>query len=492
MGGYCAAFLTNFDPAVWGARSTATVDEASNVGSISRIIVKPSITMQATRRGTLGMFLATAFSPSLAATPIAEDDIAAALAVRIDQQKRGTKAVVGILTRQSRRIVAHGGASADGVFEIASLTKIFTALMLAEAAQRGEVGLDDPLSLYEAHVPSFDGRAITLEDLAVHGAGLPLRPPNLEARPGNFDKYAGYTLQQLRDSLKGYALPRRPGERFEYSNWGYGLLGDALARRTHLSYFDLLRERIIAPLAMGSTAIEPTQAMTSRLVQGHDDRLRPLPPTSDGALSPAGGLKSTANDLLTFLGIFVCEHPRNLVGASLLMRQIDRPGDDATTRMALGWRRSPGSAGPYYWSNGRADGHRAFMGFNPQTGVGVVAMVDAGSGPGVDDIGRRVLDPNSPIDLVPRVFHTEISMTAAQLDRYVGTYEYAPDDRLVLTRDGDMLVFQAGSSRLEVRPEGGERFFFPDFDGALLVFALDGKSVELRQDGQVYVYRRVP
>lgn len=425
------------------------------------------------------------------AAPAGDAEIAKALAFRLDQQRRGTTALVGVLDAHGRRFISRGGAKADSVFEIASLTKVLTALLLADAARRGEVGVDDPLSLFESGVPSFEGRAPTLTDLATHGAGLPLRPPNLESKPGAFNKYAGYTDEQLRRSLSGFNLSRRPGERFEYSNWGYGLLGDALARRAGLSYDELLRSRVTAPLGMASTALEADASMNARLISGHDDRLSPLAPTSDGALGPAGGLRSTANDLLAFLSVFLGRGPEPLVAAGKTMLATDRPGDDAGTRMALGWRRTHGGAGEYYWSNGRADGYRTFMGFNPTLGVAVVAFIDASSAGGVDDIGRHVLDPASPIDLTPRVFHVEVPMTAARLDLYAGTYEYEPNDRMVLKRDGDTMICEVSGSRLEVRPEGEGRFFFVDVE-ASLIFNPDRASLELRQDGKAYVYKRIP
>lgn len=445
--------------------------------------------MRTTRRRIVGLLLGAMAVPAYAA-PRTDTEIADALRVRIDQQKRGTAAVVGLLTPNGRQVVSQGGVGGDSVFEIASLTKVMTALLLADAARRGEVGMDDPLSRYEAGAPSFDGRAITLTDLATHGAGLPLRPPNLQSAPGVFNKYAGYTTEQLRSSLQGYALTRRPGDRFEYSNWGFGLLGDALALRSGRPYDDLLKSRVTGPLGMTSTSLDANASMKARLVPGHDDRLRPLPPTSDGALGPAGGLRSTANDILKLLGLFLGRGPEALTASARAMLAVDRPGDDDRTRMALGWRRTRGAEGDYYWSNGRADGYRAFMGFNPQLGVGVVALIDASSGVGVDDIGRHCLDPASPIDLSARVVHVEVPLPPAQLDLYVGAYEYAPDDRLTLKRDGEMMICEAGNSRLEVRSEGNGRFFFVDLE-ATLVFSADRTRVELHQDGNVYTYRRI-
>jgi len=206
------------------------------------------------------------------------------------------------------RIVAYGDSGLgrpldpDDVFEIGSITKVFTGTLLAEMAQRGEVALDEPVkTLVPAGVtvPARNGRTITLEDLATHTSGLPRLPENL-APAGESDPYVDYTPQQLYDFLSSYTLTRDVGAEFEYSNEGAGLLGHLLALRAGQSYADIVRERILAPLGMTSTAVEVTAPMRERFVQGHDGDGRAVAHWNFTTLAGAGGLRSTAADMLAF------------------------------------------------------------------------------------------------------------------------------------------------------------------------------------------------
>jgi len=169
-----------------------------------------------------------------------DDEIRALLRQRIDEQHRGVGIVVGVIGPTERRVVSwgtfDGGAkkvAGDTIFEIGSVTKVFTSLLLADAVARGEVALDDPVSKFlpaNVKVPERGGKKITLLDLATHTSGLPSTPNNLVPKdPSNL--YADYTVGQLYDFLSSYTLPRDIGSQYEYSNLGVGLLGIALARR---------------------------------------------------------------------------------------------------------------------------------------------------------------------------------------------------------------------------------------------------------------------
>lgn len=176
------------------------------------------------------------------------------------------------------------------VFQIASLTKIFTALLLADCVQRGEVNLVDPLSMYIAVPPAtFDGNEITLLDLATHTSGLPLRPSSRTGLSQD-NPYAGYTESDLCADLGRVRLTRLPGSSFEYSNFDYALLGYALSQRLGKTYADLLRARILEPLRMDETTLTLSTAMQHREIWGYDADFHSAQPWEFGALAPAGGL----------------------------------------------------------------------------------------------------------------------------------------------------------------------------------------------------------
>jgi CubicO group peptidase (beta-lactamase class C family) len=311
--------------------------------------------------------------------------------------------VIGCLQGGQQRVVGYGRVRTDAqdlpdggtIFEIGSVTKVFTALLLADLAEQGMVGLDDPLAGYLpawVRVPSVGGRQITLGDLASHAGGLPRDPKGMLRRwLGNRrNPYARLSVEELYAGLARTRLRRRPGERVRYSNLGAGLLGDALARAAGQPYEELVRERICLPLGMRDTVITPTGEQTARLAIGHTRRGRPAPPFEIPALVGAGGLRSTATDMLSLLRA-------NLDPAhSPLAPQIERtqlPGLPAAKRVevGLGWliARPPGVGGPVLWHNGGTGGFRSFVGAARETGTAVVVLSNTARS--VDRLGLRLL-----------------------------------------------------------------------------------------------------
>ncbi|HWU54850.1 MAG TPA: serine hydrolase, partial [Rhizomicrobium sp.] len=147
-------------------------------------------------------------------------DIGKILAERIDVQKQGVGMVVGVIDPKGRRIISHGALNqgdprplnGDSEFEIGSITKVFTSLILADMVKRGEVSLDDPIAKYlpaSVKMPSRNGKEITLRDLSTHYSGLPRMPSNFTPQdPEN--PYADYSVEQMYQFLSGYTLPRDP------------------------------------------------------------------------------------------------------------------------------------------------------------------------------------------------------------------------------------------------------------------------------------------
>lgn len=435
------------------------------------------------------------------AAAVDEKELHALLVERVDVRKWGTAIVVGISSPQGRRVVSYGtlsvenGRKVDGatVFEIASLTKVLTALVLADMARQQQVKPDAPVSTClpkGVKVPEHGGRQITFVDLATHSSGLPLRPTNLASQTA-LNKYAGYTEEQLYQGLATFELPRDPGTAFEYSNWGFGLLGNALADCAGKSYEALLAERVTVPLGMRDTMFVPSNVLRSRLASAYDSKLRPVPNESTGALNAAGGLYSTVDDLLKFVEVFLGRGPQPLAAAATTMLEKRRPGDDPQTHMALGWRVSTVDGVTTVWSAGRADGYRSFMAFDPQARLAVVALTNAATNAGVDDIGRHVLDPRRTVARP----HRWITVSANVLDRYVGRYRFEDGNYLSVVRDGNQLIVEmTGQGPLPVLATA-PREFFPEDIEAQFVFSDSGagpaQSLVLNQDGQSWKAQRV-
>jgi CubicO group peptidase (beta-lactamase class C family) len=222
------------------------------------------------------------------------DEIREILLRRIDQQKQAVGIVAGVIEPHGRRVVACGNLAngdsraldGDTIFEIGSVSKVFTSLLLADTVSRQEVALDDPAAKYlpeNVKLPQRSGKSITLLDLSTHRSGLP-------PLPNNGKPEADYSVDYLYQFLSGYTLPRDPGSEYEYSNLGAGLLGHLLARRAGTDYESLIGIRITRPLSMPDTGITFSSLQKQRMATGHNAMLAPVANLELSTLAGAGAL----------------------------------------------------------------------------------------------------------------------------------------------------------------------------------------------------------
>jgi D-alanyl-D-alanine-carboxypeptidase/D-alanyl-D-alanine-endopeptidase len=404
-----------------------------------------------------------------------EAEIRQILVNRIDKEKQGVGIVVGVIDAHARRVVSYGSLEkgdkrpldGDTLFEIGSITKVFTALLLADMVQRGEVKLDDPISKYvptTAKIPQRDGKPITLVDLATHTSGLPRMPANFRPKdPAN--PYLDYTDEQLYTFLSSYELIRDIGVKFEYSNLGFGLLGQGLARRVGTDFETLVETRICEPLGMNSTRIALTPDMERRFAAGHSADLVTVSRWDIPSLAGAGALRSSANDLLNFLAATMGYTHTKLAPAMKAMLSVKRPTGQPFIDSALGWAIDTRGGGEIIWKNGGTGGYRTFIGYAPRTGVGIVALSNASTG--ADDIGLHLLDARFPLE-VPEGSTRETTLSAKLLDGYVGHFELTPTFVLAVTREGEQLFVQAtGQPRLAVYSKTEKEFFYKVVDAQI-------------------------
>ena len=350
---------------------------------------------------TLAISSASAQTPTNSGV-LSSPDIQKILAERIDTKRQSVGIVVGVIEPAGRRIVSHGSLlrgdaralDGDTVFEIGSITKVFTSLLLADAVERQQLNFADPVSKYlpaAVRMPER-GRAITLRDLANHTSGLPRLPGNLRPKdPQN--PYADYTIDELYQFLSAYQLPRDVGTQFEYSNLGGGLLGHVLAKHAGMDYGSLVKARVTDPLRMLNTAVVLTPEMKDRLATGHTASLVPTLSWDPSVLAGAGALRSTANDMLTFLGAVLGYSNTPLASAMARMTSASQrqwagsPG----LEIGLGWLILTANGKEILWHNGGTGGYRSFIGFDPKARTGVVVLSNASTPSGVDDIGFGLL-----------------------------------------------------------------------------------------------------
>ncbi|HEY0154612.1 MAG TPA: serine hydrolase [Longimicrobium sp.] len=323
----------------------------------------------------------TAPAPAQGGRFPSDDSIRAMLADIVPDARVGGAVVAMIELGGRRRIVAYGSATPGGppldggsVFEIGSVTKAFTGVLLADMARRGEVALDEPLQrlLPGVQVPSWSGREITLADVATHTSGLPAMPPNFP-KPENAAAYSAYTADELLASLSGYTLPRSPGTRYEYSNF-VALLAHALALRGGKPYEALLRERVLAPLGMRHTGILITPEMRGRMTRGSTGTGDAAPYFVAPAFDGSGGLRSTADDMLRFAAANLAP-PTGGLGEALRESRRGRfgPFNEDGDLAALGWAADErGAAG----LSGGTFGYGAYLYVNPSEHRAVVVLAN--------------------------------------------------------------------------------------------------------------------
>ena len=294
--------------------------------------------------------------------------------------------VVGIVDSSEVHLRPYGVASledstrlsADTRFEIGSVTKMFTGLLLTTMAEQGTVGLDDPIGSYlpdSVAAPTADGKPIRLKHLTTHTSGLPRLPSNFSpADPTN--PYVDYTSAQLYDFLGDAQLSSSPGATYAYSNVGGGLLGHLLARHADTTYASLLKDRVLQPFGMNDTGIlAPSDTTQSTLATGYAN-VGSVPYWHWDVLASAGALYSTPADLLRFLQIAL--HPGDQPLASALRRTYRvQHRESAQFALTLGWHVSPAPDGTdVYWHNGGTGGFRSFVAMSREHGTGVIVLAN--------------------------------------------------------------------------------------------------------------------
>jgi D-alanyl-D-alanine-carboxypeptidase/D-alanyl-D-alanine-endopeptidase len=427
---------------------------------------------------------------------LSTDAIREILAKRIDHQKQALGIVVGVIEPTGRRIIAYGDLASghprildgDTIFEIGSISKIFTSLLLADMVHGEEVALDDPAGKYlpeHVRMPARSGKSITLRDLSTHTSGLPRNPSNLGSRDP-LNPYADYSRDDLYEFLSGYELSRDPGAQVEYSNLGAGLLGQLLADGAGTDYEHLIGTRITRPLGMPNTGITLSCGMNQRMATGHSAMLASVPNWDFRTLAGAGALRSSANDMLTFLEAFLGYRESTLAPAMKAMLEVRRSVGTTRFEVGLGWN----ILGDLAWHDGGTGGFRSWAGFDLNKRIGVVVLPNAAAPSGVVDIGMHLLNPEMPLanPEAPKQ-RVEVRIEARLLDRYIGRYQVTPNPLLEITRDGDRLFAQALVQLPHSRPgelTGGPKFeLFAESEKKFFARVADNQiTFEIGPDGR--------
>ncbi|HEV2700461.1 MAG TPA: serine hydrolase domain-containing protein [Steroidobacteraceae bacterium] len=440
-------------------------------------------------------------------------DIAKLIADR-NAPRPGQAIVIGLVGPDGQRFVTGGTSAAAAVdrntlFEIGSISKVFTALLLADMVNRHEVSLDDPAAKYlpaSHHMPERGGRQITLRELSTHRSGLPRMPDDMGRADGVDNPFEGYGEDKLLAFLDRYKLTRDIDAQWEYSNLGVGLLGYLLGRAAHTNYETLLRQRITGPLGMKNTLISLSPRDAARLAAPFDRFMRPAKQWDINLFAGAGGIRSSAADMVTFAKALL-DSKSPIAAAVKTALSVRVQGEAPQVDQALGFEVFHPEAGrEILLHNGQTGGYQAMLVAEPAKGRAVVALSNSQAQPSPDDIALHILigtgvlpTPPVPSPPPPPTQHTEISLPPETLDKIVGRYDFGPGFTIAVTRDGATLrVLREGvpsGQPLPIYSEGPLAFFWKALD-AQIRFTTDTSGMvtgaELKQGSAIFTGTRVP
>lgn len=401
--------------------------------------------------------------------PLIEAEVARGLAVGVIDGEREMARGYGRSGLEPDR-----APDALSVFEIGSVSKVFTGVLLGAAVARGEFALDDlaQKGMPEGRtLPKTEANAIRLVHLSTHTSGLPRLPTNMD--PEAVDPYAKLTRDAVYEGACTALLRNEPGSTYEYSNLGAGLLGQLLVDRAGASSYEaLVTERVLAPLGMQRTCVDGLFLLPAMLASGSDADLEPAHPWNLANLAGAGGLRSCVSDLLLFARAqWEAPKDESLTKALALARskQRDIPGGG----IGLGWHLA--KDGVTWWHNGGTGGFHSAMFVDPAERRAVVVLCNTATGV-VDAVASGILQRLRGKDANPPKVEKPVLVPESVLDRYVGAYELKPGLSLVVTREGAKLSAQInGQPRLRLHARTETEFFLRVVD-ATVHFELDGET----------------
>ena len=339
--------------------------------------------------------------------------------------------------------------TADTLYELGSITKVYTGLLLADAVQRKEVELDTPVAALlppGMTIPTREGTHITLRHLALHGSGLPRLPPSVAAAPGAADPYAKYTEDLFVRDLIATELEATPGTQIVYSNYGYGLLGFALGKKLDGGYAKVLTERVLKPLKLTSTFFTvPANAAARRATPTNDDLAPVAPWTFTDALAGAGALTSSARDQLAFIDAHLDAYAggkgplRGAMRFALEEQLAERPAENA----GLGWMIDLENR---HIHNGGTTGSRSFIAIDTKARRGVVVLASTGTSV-VDRLAGIMLDVLDDKAKPPGPLPSD-----AQLALYAGNYDFTGTTLKVVQQGKRLYIEGPGEPRHRMVP----------------------------------------
>lgn len=364
--------------------------------------------------------------------------------------------VAAYLTEKNTRFF-HGGVFSSSpekaIFEIGSLTKLFTAHLTLLLAEEQLLSLDDPVQKYFPTVsfPTYGEVQITIRHLLTHTSGLkdPVQENYYNSENGNTVPMADYTLAELYHYIPKIKLGFMPGTKALYSNLSYGLIGHILEKITKKKYITLLREKIFIPFGMHDTFLEVPTSLSERKIQGTAAGVD-VPYWEIPYLPAFGALKSTARDLAIYLRHYLNASPHSSLLKNLLIPYVEL--DQLPISGTIGWTIDKRYGGHLYAASGKTLGFSCFMGFCPVKKTGIIILTDASE---LDALGHYFLNPLFPLSPL----YKAISLSSESLQKFSGTYS-SEQNKVTIAVKGETLVLDVPNERpLVLSPMSENRFF---------------------------------
>lgn len=307
----------------------------------------------------------------------AQDHVEDTIVSYIDEFAENTEVAIAMLDKNEVRLIGFKKVgreyqkidNANSVFDIGSVSKVFTSLLFVQAVSDGKLQVDGLLrDQFDFPIADPEENPITLGQLSNHTSGMPRLPPNINMADFS-NPYKNYNEELLIEYLKGdLGLEREPGTRYSYSNLGSGLLGYIVSRAYGKSYNELLKEHIFGPLEMNSSTALLDEVDKARQVLGLNAMGEPVINWDMNALAPAGAIKSSISDMALFA--------RYALSDNALLIASQKPTAEVTENLniGLGWHISYNGGKTVCWHNGAVGGYRSCMAINRSDGQAVVVL----------------------------------------------------------------------------------------------------------------------
>jgi serine-type D-Ala-D-Ala carboxypeptidase/endopeptidase len=378
------------------------------------------------------------------------------------------------------------------LYEIGSISKVFTGILLADAVETGRVKLDQPIGSLMTELQTSNkevGESILLRHLATHSSGLPRMPDNIN--PANpVDPYQDYGRDLMVQFMSTVKPTAKPEQKVEYSNLAAGMLGQLLADQAGADYETLLKNRLTSPLQMHATSITLSDDQKKLFAPPHNADCMPDHPWHFQAMAGAGAIRSSTADMLRFMQMNLVP-PQGTADEQAVSKAIELawkeqlPSKDGSFAMGLGWHIArDGSA---RWHNGQTGGFHSMMLLDRRFNIGVVLLCNTATME-VDQLAESIIRAMIGRDEQPRKFEKSMQVPAEKVAVLAGKYQLAPGFIFTIRADGEKLFAQlTGQPELQVHAKDEKTWEYKVVPASLTFDVSDaGKcvAVTLNQGGQ--------